>query len=188
MKNLGYFLSALIASIPSFVHAGQSELAQTIMDAGVSGSENRKTSVLVDGCEVETFVFEPFADQGLVLHSRFVFDLSFIDIVMLDKKKLEYFASFNASSLIEEGAIFNFRTIEPYMARHQMPNYRIRKNKQGEDKTVRTPSERKGADGYHFIENHDFVFIMDNLPSLEQARVFVNGLRQYQKEYCRPTS
>jgi len=186
MKNL--FLALIVVFSPIIASANQSDLAQSIMNAGTSGSDDRRTSVLVNDCTVQTFVFEPFENQGLVLYSRFEFDLSSTDIILIDEKEGEYFFPFNTKKLKDEAALFNFRTVRPHMALHEMPNYRIRKKKDGSDPYVRMPSSRQGADGYHFIENHDFIFIMDNLPSLEQARAFVGGLRQYQSDYCRLTS
>ncbi|WP_299951827.1 hypothetical protein [uncultured Ruegeria sp.] len=186
MKHM--LLALLVGFSPIIANANQSDLAQSIMNAGRSGSDDRRTTVLVDDCTVQTLVFEPFENQGLVLYSMFEFDLSWTDIILADKKRGEYFFAFNAEQLKDEAALFNFRTVSPYMALHEMPNYRIRKRKDGSDSHVRTPSSRQGADGYHFIENHDFVFIMDNLPSLEQARAFVSGLRQYQSDYCRLSS
>lgn len=193
MNNFGLYLNKVIASLFLFcaaspVGASQSELAKTIMDAGTSGSEVRRTSVSIDGCTVQTLVFEPFEEQGLVLYSRFEFDLSLVEIVLIDKKNDAYFFPFDAGNLKQFSALFNFRTIKPYKALHEMPNFRIRKNSSGKDPFVRTPSERTGADGYHFIENHDFIFIVDNLPSLNQAKTFIESLRLYQTEYCRPVS
>ncbi|MGH1356689.1 MAG: hypothetical protein ACRBBS_16635 [Thalassovita sp.] len=175
MKHL--YLAFIMFFSPIPVCADQAGLAQAVMDAGTSGWSKRKTSVLLSGCTVQTFVFERFVEQGLVLHSRFEFDLSVTDIIKIDKAEGEYFFPFNTNSLKDEAALFNFRTVKPYMALHEMPNYRIRKKKDGTDPRVRTPSPRQGADGYHFIENHDFIFIMDNLSSLDQAKTFVSMLR-----------
>ncbi|MEM6482847.1 MAG: hypothetical protein AAF922_13410 [Pseudomonadota bacterium] len=179
------FAAVLIGLTPISAFASQSELAQSIMDAGTSRSDERKTSVLLKDCMVQTQVFQTFEDQGFVLHSRFEFDLRFTEIILIDQTRAEYFFSFDTDTEGQKSALFSFRTVKPYMALHEMPNYRIRKNEDGSDPHVRTPSQRSGADGYHFIENHDFVFIMENLYSVEQARTFVSELRNYQKEYCR---
>jgi hypothetical protein len=152
-------------------------LVQSILDAGTSATGENKTGIELDGCEVTTLVFRPYKDQGWVLHSRFVFDLSYTNVVLLDRKENEYFY-FDARTGL---AIINFRTLPPYKAAHEMPNYR-------KPKAPSVPSSRQGADGYVFIENNDFVVILKGLEDAEKPKALADGLRAYKSEFCSPVS
>jgi len=142
---------------------------------GTHETDTRRMGVSVDGCKVSTWVEEPYQDQGWVLHSKFDFDLSWTKVVQLDKETGAYFYF--------EGniGVVNFRTIAPYTAKHEMPNYR-------KVKRPSTPSDRQGADGYVFIENTDFVVLYFDVPTDEKPKAFADGLRMYREAFCLPTS
>ncbi|WP_341642643.1 hypothetical protein [Phycobacter sp. K97] len=185
LSGFGLFCLALSQPVASSevdietADLSREELVARIIAAGTSASDRRRTGVEIDGCMVTTFAHEPYQDFGWVLHTLFEFDIGLVQISRSREGELSMFVK--ANSINPNMALVIFEAIPPYKVPHEMPAYR-------EPKTPVRRSDREGPIEYFFIENEDFLVLMENVTGPQQGRDFARGLMRLRSEYCLPSS
>ena len=181
--RLKLLLALVLGLWPHLGMAQSAQTAETLRTAIVAAATNEfeaaNHTVEINGCEMTTYVWKPYEDQGMKLWSSFSFDMRMtrwtsgadnsVTIAIDDRKNTGA-----ERSLV----LIMFKMRGQALARHEVPEFRVNDNK------LHRPSPRQGYVPFFFRDAASFFVMHEGKGVVDKALRFTALYEQYVSEYC----
>jgi len=163
--------------------SAQAQTADALRAEIVAAATNQHPTgnhrVEINGCEMTTYVWRPYEDQGMKLWSSFVFDMRMTNWNAKSGERFMIAIDDRVDGQQDQGMILvAFKMRGDNVARHEVPAFRKH------DKKPHRVSPRDGYVPFFYRDTSSFFIMHQGAGVVDKAELFTTAYERYVAEFC----